>query len=441
MENLLHIMLKETELNVDLKVKPLQLGADCMWLVYFESVVNFQETIEFIWNSGITPSSPFSDICNHLTGNKWSESQMKELHQGRVAVLDTNGESAFSFQGKPTNLSRGINSPDTEYMPLAPAIAFTEPLAANIGLLRKAVNSQFLIAEGFTFAGDSTKKASIIYHAQRVDKELLKQIRSCLQQASNRELKNDQNLTQILGFNRLDIIPPYYKTELPLQATSSLMEGRVLLFIDGEPIAYVLPFLFNDLIALEWDKQLPLLIMLGLRCLRLLSLIIALLAPGLYVALVSVNPETLRIELALSVASSRIGIPLPTFLEMLLLIIVSEISIEATQRLPKVIGASVTLTSGIVLGTAIVDAKLVSSLVIIVLSISVTANFAFPNYLNSLIIRKMKIGILILSGMLGVFGMFAGFIAICFYVCGLERFGIPFMSFLDSRRLGQPSIK
>lgn len=101
-----------------------------------------------------------------------------------------------------------------------------------------------------------------------------------------------------------------------MQAISSMMKGRVILLIDGEPVAYVLPLLFGDFISIQWDRQLPMLIMFALRYLRLMSLLIALLTPGLYVALVSVNPETLRIELALSVASSRIGIPLPTFLEM-----------------------------------------------------------------------------------------------------------------------------
>ncbi|MNG21154.1 Spore germination protein B1 [compost metagenome] len=117
--------------------------------------------------------------------------------------------------------------------------------------------------------------------------------------------------------------------------------------------------------------------------------------------------------------------------------IVSEIIIEATQRLPKVIAASVTVSGGIILGTAVVNAKLVSSLVIIVASIAGTASFAFANYLTSLNIRLLRLGIIVLSSMFGIFGLFSGFIAICFYVCGIERFGIPFMSFLDTKKIGQ----
>lgn len=437
MEHLLHAFVRETELNCDLKIKTLELSSDNLWLVYLESVVNCQETIDFIRNAGIISSDSFSAICSRLSGKEMSSVEMNELQNGMVVIVDGKGKRAFSFPGKLLTLTRAIGTPENEFMPFSPSITFMESLTTNIGLLRSAVKSQYLMAECFTFTGAAMKEASLIYHSKKVDKELLDKIRICLQKASAKDLQNGQDLTRILGCSRFNLFPPFFKTEVPMQAISSIMNGRVLLIMQGDPVAYVLPIVFSDFIALEWDKQLPILIMLAIRCIRLLSLLIALLAPGLYVALVSVNPETLRIELALSVASSRIGIPLPTFLEMFFLMIISEIIIEATQRLPKVIAASVTVSGGIILGTAVVDAKLVSSLVIIIASISGTASYAFPNYLNSLNIRIMRIGIIVLSAMFGIFGLFAGFITICFYVCGIERFGVPFMSFLDSKRIGQ----
>ncbi|MZQ81354.1 spore gernimation protein GerA [Paenibacillus sp. 5J-6] len=437
MSNYLEVILQITEFNRDLKIERLQLGAEEVWFVCYDSVVNSQETIEFIWKSGITPAVSYDEICTRLAGKAWSTKNMNELQQGRVVLLSADGEQAFSFQGKPASLSRAMDKPENESMPFAPAIAFMEPLTTNIGLIRKSMNSPYLMAEGFTFTGAATKEATLVYHSELVNTQLLDQVKSHLQKAANRDLQTGQDLMEILGSSHFDLLSPFYKTEIPMQAISSMMKGRVILLIDGEPVAYVLPLLFGDFISIQWDRQLPLLIMFALRYLRLMSLLISLLTPGLYVALVSVNPETLRIELALSVASSRIGIPLPTFLEMAFLLIVSEISIESTQRLPKSIAASITVIGGIVLGTAIVDAKLVSSLVIIVLSVSVTATFAFPNYLNTLNIRITRAAIVVLSGIFGVFGLFAGFITICFYVCRIEHFGIPFMSFFDFKKLKQ----
>ncbi|SDX50386.1 spore germination protein [Paenibacillus sp. CF384] len=439
MDNFLHAKLKETELNCDMKVKPLQLGSDCLWLNYFESIVNYQETINYIWSSGITSADSFQDICIRLAGKELSSEDMNNLDQSLVVLIATDGERAFSFKGKLQTLTRAIDMPNSETLPYGPAVSFMESINTNIGLLRNAIKSPYLKTEGFTFTGALTKDTSLVYHSNCVDKELLNQLRTCLQKASasGKELQNGQDLIKVLGCNRFDILPPFCKTEIPAQALASILKGRVLLLVDGEPVAYVLPLIFSDYIALAWDKNHPFLVMMGLRLVRLLSIGISLLTPALYVAVVSVNPEALRNELALNIATSRTGIPIPTFLEILILMIVSEITFEATQRLPKVMASTVTLTSGIVLGTAIVDAKLVSSLVIIVISITATANFAFPNYLNSFTIRILRIGILVPAGMFGVFGVFGGFIAICFYVSGIERFGVPFMSFLSSRRLGK----
>jgi len=437
MSHYLELVRQQSELHRDLKIEPMQVGSENVWMVGYESLVNWQETILHIHNSCLDPAASYSEICTRLAGKEWRPEEMDELLQGRVVLIDAHSERAFSFQGEPANLTRAMDKPENESMPFAPAIAFIEPLSTNIGLLRKAVNSPSLMAERFQFTGVGSREASLLYLSERVDKELLRQVKSALRKASGKDLRNGQDLIQMFGCNRLGLLAPYYKTEIPVQAIAAMMNGRVLLLLDGEPVAYVLPLIFSDFIALEWDRQLPLLIMLVLRFLRLLSLVIALLTPGLYVALVSVNPETLRIELALSIATSRIGIPLPTFLEMLLLLIISEIIIEATQRLPKSIAAANTLIGGIILGQAIVDAKLVSSLVIIVLAASITANFAFPNYLNTLVIRVLRSGIVVMSGMFGMFGMFSAFIAICFYACSIQRFGIPFMSFLGSRKLGQ----
>ncbi|WP_165452173.1 spore germination protein [Paenibacillus thalictri] len=437
MSQYVEIVRQKSESQRDLKMKLLQVGSENMWMVAYESIVDWEETILYIWNSGIAPEASYSDICSRLTGKEWSPEAMDELLQGQAVFIDAGGRHAFSFQGKLNTLTRAVSRPENESMPYAPAIAFMEPLATNIGILRKMINSPSLTAEGFQFTGVGNKEASLIYLTEHVDQELLQQVKSALQKTSGKAIHNGQELMQIFGYNRLELLAPYYKTEVPSQAVSSMTNGRVLLMMDGEPVAYVLPLIFSDFIALEWDKQFPLLIMLALRFLRLVSLLVALLTPGLYVALVSVNPETLRIELALSIATSRIGIPLPTFLEMLLLLIISEISIEATQRLPKSIAGANTVIGGIVLGTAIVEAKLVSSLVIIVLSASVTANFAFPNYLNTLVIRVMRCVIVVLSGIFGIYGLFAAFLAICLYACSIQRFGIPFMSFLASRKLGQ----
>lgn len=179
-----------------------------MWLVYYDSVVNSQETIEFIWNSGITPAVSYDDIRTRLVGMSWSPEEMSEVQQGRVVLIRADGEQAFSFQGKPASLSRAVDKPENESTPFSPAIAFMEPLTTNIGLIRKGLNTQYLMAEGFTFTGAATKETSLIYHSELVNTELLRQVKRHLQNASNRDLQTGQDLMEILGCNRFDLLTP-----------------------------------------------------------------------------------------------------------------------------------------------------------------------------------------------------------------------------------------
>ncbi|WP_217582276.1 spore germination protein, partial [Lysinibacillus sp. GbtcB16] len=83
-----------------------------------------------------------------------------------------------------------------------------------------------------------------VYHSEQVDQELLQQVRTCLRNGSGRDLQCGQDLMSIFGCNRFELLSPFYKTEIPIQAVMSMLQGRVLLLIDGEPVAYVLPLLF-----------------------------------------------------------------------------------------------------------------------------------------------------------------------------------------------------
>ncbi|RTE08944.1 spore gernimation protein GerA [Paenibacillus whitsoniae] len=437
MGNCIDILIHKSKTRQDLVIESVQIGSLSFRMAGYESIVNWQETLTAISLCAVPSEAGFEEISRQLLGNPWTEASMNELLQGKVVLVQADTNLAFSVQGKLRSLIRPIESAQNEPMLFTPAIAFTELLGTNLGLIRTSLKSDALEVDGFQFQGVGTKEVSLIYLAGCVDRELLDKVRRALRNATAQELRDGQDLNRIFGFHRFHLLSPYHKTEIPIQAIASMMRGRVVLLIDGEPTAYVLPLLSCDFIMLEGDRQFPLFIMVVLRALRLLSILVALLMPGLYVALISVNPEMMRIELALSVATSRIGIPLPTFLEMLMLLLISEIIIEATQRLPRGIAATNTLIGGIILGQSIVEANLVSSLVLIVLSASVTANFAFPTYLNTLVIRLLRSGIVILSGIFGIMGLFAGFIAIGYYACSLERFGVPFMSFLSPKKLGQ----
>lgn len=104
-----------------------------------------------------------------------------------------------------------------------------------------------------------------------------------------------------------------------------------------------MPGFVTDLWSMQGDRNYPFVYMITIRMVRILGLFVSLLAPGLYVALVAVNPEVLRIQLALSVALSREGVPYPALVEALFMLGILEMVVEASIRLPKSIGPTTTM--------------------------------------------------------------------------------------------------
>lgn len=188
--------------------------------------------------------------------------------------------------------------------------------------------------------------------------------------------------------------------------------------------------------VLESDRNLPPLIMVALRGLRIVGVLTALLFPGLYVALVSVNPEILRIELALSVAQSRADVPYPALIEILMMLLTLELIIEASVRLPKSIGPTITMVGGIIIGQAVVEAKLVSGLLIIVLAATTIANSTINGLQNSLSIRLFKYIIVILAAIYGVLGLLAGIVLVSAYLASIKAFDVSYLYLHLKKRMG-----
>jgi len=252
----------------------------------------------------------------------------------------------------------------------------------------------------------------------------------------NMEIDDLQKLSYMMGFRSWDAVSKFNTTELPLYAVQFLKKGRVILFVDQFPFALILPSHLWDMFILENDRNFPLPIMISIRFVRVIGLLVTLISPGLYVALVAVNPEILQIQLALSVAQSREGVPYPALVEIILMLIILELILEASVRLPKSIGPTITMVGGIILGQAVVEAKLVSNLLIIILAATTIANSTIVGFQNSVSIRLFKYAIVFLASIFGLLGIVAGLVLIGAYLASINTYG---RSYLDINMKGTES--
>src|SRR5690606_32081145 len=117
-----------------------------------------------------------------------------------------------------------------------------------------------------------------------------------------------------------------------------------------------------------------------MRLLRFFSFGIALLAPALFVAVTTFHPTLLPPALLISLAAQRYRVPFPAFVEAMLMEVTLEILRESGLRMPRSIGSAMSIVGAFVIGTAAVEAGIISAAMVIVVSLTAISSFVAPIY-------------------------------------------------------------
>lgn len=424
---------EQLQRSSDFVCKTIAIESESYRAYFLRSLVDLPMTLSVINRIGMIPDGMRDRESPRATERNALTRLYDSILLGKLVLFGQEGMVAV-IEPKHPNISRQVSTPNSEN-PLQSAFdAFTEDIDINIGLLRKKMVSDRLVIETRVIGTRSVKKIAIVYIDGTARPEIIAFIRKKLEDNSGRELSTARDLSRILGHPELSLAPTYITSELPGETMQSMQNGKVVILMDQFSFAFALPAIVSDLWSTTLDVQYPLLFQMFLRTIRSMALLFSLTLPGMYVVLNSVNPELLRIQLALTVAESRQGVPYPSLIEVLLVLILLEMIIEATIRLPKNIGPTITMVGGILLGQAIVQAKLVSNLLIIILVASAIANFALSSYMNAIGVRLFKYVILIASSMYGIWGLEVAMIWLTLYFASLSTCTIPYLSFSLKRK-------
>ena len=204
-------------------------------------------------------------------------------------------------------------------------------------------------------------------------------------------------LEQLIQDNALVPIPQMLVTERPDNAAKSLLEGRVVILVNGSPFAVVAPAVIIDFLSSPEDSNLRTSFSNLLRSLRFVSMLIALLLPAIYIAVANFHTELIPTELLFAIASTRNNIPFPVLFEILLMELAFELIREAGLRMPNLIGPTIGIVGALVLGDAAIAAGLASPILIIIIAITGIASFAIPDYSFGFALRIFRFGFIILA--------------------------------------------
>jgi spore germination protein KA len=206
------------------------------------------------------------------------------------------------------------------------------------------------------------------------------------------------------------------------------LEGRVGLLVDGLPLGYLAPVDVGYFMESPEDHSIDYVSASCIRVLRYIALFLSLLLPGVYVAMAIHHQEMIPLPLLRSIIESKMFVPFSTAVEILGLLVAFELLQESGIHLPRAIGQSVSIIGGIVIGTAAVEAKLVSPAALIAVSIAGICGFVQPNRDFAEAIRVWRFILAILGAIAGLFGVTVGLIALMIHLSGLNSLGVSYLA-------------
>ncbi|MCS7460504.1 spore germination protein [Paenibacillus doosanensis] len=401
---------------------------------YLETLVDYDDTMNLILthvprqpDGGADPMQDLaSSYLTRVCGSP--EEAVQSIRDGLLVLLPEDGTGCLIVSPVPIENSRSITEAQTENPIQSSLDSFNEDLTTNLSLIRKKVNTEDLVIRTYRLGSDVRRDAALIYVEGQADPKAVELARQCLDEGQSADVYDIQGLLGVLKQPRFCPFPTYVSSELPSTAMHHLMEGRIVIMMDQFPFSLSFPSIVSDFWNVKTDKNQPRLFTYLYRMIRIVSLIVAVSMPGLYVVLNSVNPELLRIQLAVSITNSREGVPYPVLIELILMLLVIEMVIEASIRLPKSIGPTITMIGGIILGQAVVQARLVSYFLIIVVAASTIAHFTLGTYMNTVSIRIYKYVVIVFSALYGILGLMTSIVLLCFYMGTMTTFEVPYLS-------------
>ncbi len=320
---------------------------------------------------------------------------------------------------------RTIQESQDEQVIKGPKEAFIEDIGVNKTLIRRKIRNNNLVFEDFIFGQQTNTKVSIVYIKGIVNEEILAELKARLKKIKIDAILDVGYISQYIEDSPKSIVSTTYTTEKPDVVAGKILEGRIGILCDGSPDACTLPSIFIEKLMVPEDYYIKSNFSTYLRILRFTSFFISTTLAGVYIALINFHQEMIPTDLLISMARQREGVPLPSFLEAVSMIFFFEILKEAGLRLPKPVGQTASIVGGLVIGQAAVEANLVSAVMVIIVSISGITEFVNPE-LKQMVISYRWI-ILILSAVLGLYGIICGILILTFHMVSIRSFGVPYL--------------
>lgn len=407
-------------------------------LFYVDTIVKFDVLNDFV----IRPLVNMLAISRHEDGfmvikeSVISVDEVKEITTESDLLSDLCGGNSILFiEGYDKALSlntrgwsmRGISEPESERVLRGSREGFIETLVVNVSMVRRRISSPKLKFEFRKVGGITHTNVAICYIDGLVEPSILRELKKRLDKLNFDSVLDSNYINERIRDNPRSPFRTIASTERPDVVAGKLLEGRIALLVDGTPVALTLPCIFTELMQSPEDYYLNYYYASFGRIMRMACVFLSFSIPAIYLALITFHQELIPPPLLISITRARSGVPLPSFLEAVILLLAFDLLRETGTRMPSSIGQSLSIVGALVLGQAAVEAHFVSAPMIIIIASSGIASLIVPRIAGA--VNIIKYVLLVFAAIYGLYGFIAGFTMVLALLFSMESFGVPYMAY------------
>ena len=449
MDSLLH-----PDENFDVIRKVLKIGQDEMTLYYIDGFVNGTPMQKLMMHFLSLDSMQTPPDGQKSSAERFIEYNVPHVECESTGDIDlmvqmvlsgaslilgsTFGPQALIVDAR-TYPARSTEEPEGDRVMIGSRDGFVETLIFNTALLRRRVRDPELTMQYFSVGKRSKTDVVLCYLAGKANPDYVRKLQKRLAAIDTDALPlGHQSLAECLIKTRwYNPFPKIRYTERPDTAAAQVLEGSVLIFCDNSPQVMVLPVSIFDFMQETNDYYFTPLTGTYIRIIRYIVFALSLfLVPTWY--LMVQNAAAVPDFLAFMIPQETGRIPI--IAQLLLTEFIIDGLRMASLNTPSMLSNSLSVVGGLILGDFAVGIGWLIPEVILYMAFVAIATFTQRSYELGYAFKFLRIGLLILTAIFGVWGYLAGAVLIAVLLAtnktvnGGRRYLYPLIPF-DGRAL------
>lgn len=415
----------------DLIVKNFDVNLGAAVVCYLDGFVDKDILTRDVLSSltGTTLSVPVYDCLKNLPFPEVIDVSVElgdvlaHIAKGDVVLLIDGAEGCFCFPLRQT-VMRGITEPPTESVLRGPREGFIEDIKANTTLIRRKIKSEKLVITNMSVGEQTHTSVAVCYIDGIADKTIISTVKERISKIKTDGILDSYYIEQYLCENKYSLFTQVGSSEKPDVVAAKLLEGRIAIIVDGSPSVLTVPFLLfeamqdaYDYYSNDWRASL-------IRIFRIIGMLLTIFLPAAYVAFETFHFHLLPLKFLITLLNATNGIPFPPQIEILLVLLLFEILNQASIRMPRFLGISLSIVGAIVLGDTAVKAGLISSPAVLIIALSSIGIFCVPSQVN--VISMLRTIFVCIAAVLGLYGLLIATIMTVCYIVSINNYGTPF---------------